>query len=131
MGQAMDTTVIHTPSATHRPIPAVTATALIRGVAIQPLIVAGIRRPITVIATVALFDRRSPIMAAPIRAVSIIATAGEVARVAGLGARRLAPSRRWWPVLLRVMATWLEPWPWAHVLSWHRMRDCHTSQKPR
>jgi hypothetical protein len=31
-------------------------------------------------------------MAAGIRAVSIIATAGEVARVAGLGARRLAPS---------------------------------------
>jgi hypothetical protein len=31
-------------------------------------------------------------MAAGIRAVFIIATAGEVARVAGLGARRLAPS---------------------------------------
>src|SRR3981081_2556434 len=92
MGQATDTTAIHTPAATHRPITAVMATVLIRGAAIKPPIIAGICPALTAIATDALFVLRLPIMAALIRAVSIIATVGEVARAVGLGARQLAPS---------------------------------------
>src|SRR5882757_2958660 len=80
MGQAMGTSAIPTLAATTGLLRRLWLRSLPVGAALQPPTIAGIRRPITAIATAGLFDRRSPTTAALIRAVFIIATAGEQAR---------------------------------------------------